>query len=193
MSYLKIIFMSIFSPSKTFRKLADSSNSKQFGWMTVIIFALLYTLTVYSFHLKGLIPLLDYFLPVERHQYYYYQSFITFPVTIIGVLINYRTIKYLLKKHNFSLDYKKLWGPVGIASILPSFFILWFVETVLIVTLDWNHFTFDIVRITFGVFWTVILTIKAIQVVEGIDKKQSIFIGFLSSLLMLLWWGLFFR
>jgi len=91
------------------------------------------------------------------------------------------------------LDFKKLWGPVGIASILPSFFILWFVETVLIVTLDWNHFTFDIVRITFGVFWTVILTIKAIQVVEGIDKKQSIFIGFLSSLLMLLWWGLFFR
>lgn len=193
MNYLKVLFKSIFSPSKTFKKLAHSNNSILYGWLTVIIFAVLYTLTVYSFHVKELIPLLDYFLPVKRHQYYYYQSFITFPVTIIGVIINYQVIKSLLKKYIISCNYKKLWGPVAIASILPSFFILWFIETILIVTLGWNHFTFDIIRITFGIGWTIFLTVKSVQIVDGIKKNQSIGIGFLSSLMMLLWWGLFFR
>lgn len=193
MDYLKVLFRSFFSPSKTFKKLANSNNNIQYGWLTVIIFALLYTLTVYSFHVKELIPLLDYLLPVKRHAYYYYQSFITFPVTIIGVIINYQVIKILLKKYSIAYNYKKLWGPVAIASILPSFFILWFIETILIVTLGWNHFTFDIIRITFGIGWTIFLTIKAVQVVQGIHKNQSIGIAFISSLMMLLWWGLFFR
>lgn len=193
MDYLKVLIRSFFSPSNIFKKLASSNNSIQYGWLTVIVFALLYTLTVYSFHVKELVPLLDYFLPVKRHEYYFYQSFITFPVTIIGVMINYQVIKNLLKRYIISYNYKKLWGPVAIASILPAFFILWFIETILIVTLGWNHFTFDIIRITFGIGWTIFLTAKAVQVVEGINKNQSIGIGFFSSLMMFLWWGLFFR
>lgn len=193
MNYLKTILKSIYSPAKTFKKLSDSNDSIKYGWLTVIVFSLLYTLTVYSFHVKALVPLLKYFLPVERDHYYYYQSFITFPVTIIGVVINYQMIKSLLKKYAISFDYKKLWGPVSIASILPSFFILWFVETILIVTFDWNHFTFDIIRIAFGIGWTVFLTVKSLQVIEKIKKDQSILIGVISSLTMLLWWGLFFR
>jgi len=193
MNYLKLLGESILSPGKTFEKLASSKNSIIYGWLTVIIFAFLYTLTVYSFHMKKLVPLLDYFLPVKRHQYYYYQSFITFPVTIIGVMINYQIIKSFMKRYLLSYNYKKLWGPVAIASVLPAFFILWFVETILIVTLDWNHFTFDIIRITFGILWTIFLTVKSVQVVKGIKKNQSIVIGFISSVLMMLWWGLFFR
>lgn len=193
MDYLKTIINSISSPGETFKKLNHSNKSVKYGWLTVISFGLLYTLTVYSFHIKELVPLLEYFLPIERQQYYYYQSFITFPVTVIGVIINYNIVKSLLNRYIISYNYKKLWGPIAIGSILPSFFILWFVETVIIVTFNWNHFTFDIFRITFGILWTVFLTIKAVQTVEKIRKNQSIFIGILSSLTMLLWWGLFFR
>ena len=193
MRYLKIIILSIYTPAKTFKDLSRSDKSLKYGWFTVLIFALLYTFTVYSFHNKGLVPLLKYFLPVERNEYYYYQSFITFPVTIIGVTINYLVIKILLKKYSISFNYKKLWGPVSIASILPSFYVLWFVETILIVMLNWNHFTFDIFRISVGIGWTILLTIKSLQVVENIKKNQSIVIGILSSLMMFLWWGLFFR
>lgn len=193
MSYLKIIILSIYAPAKTFKYLSRSDKNLKYGWFTVIIFALLYTFTVYSFHIKELVPLLKYFLPVERYEYYYYQSFITFPVTIIGVIINYLVIKILLIKYSISFDYKTLWGPVSIASILPSFFVLWFVETILIVMLNWNHFTFDIFRISVGIGWTILLTIKSLQVVENIKKNQSIVIGILSSLMMFLWWGLFFR
>lgn len=193
MNYFKVLFKSIFAPHKAFKTLVKSDNSILYGWLTVIIFALLYTLTVYSFHVKELVPLLDYFLPVEKSQYYYYQSFITFPVTIIGVIINYQVIKSLVKRYIISFNYKKLWGPIAIASILPAFFILWFIETILIVALGWNHFTFDIIRITFGISWTIFLNVKAVQVVEEINKNQSISIGFISSLMMFLWWGLFFR
>lgn len=193
MHYLKVISKSIFKPHKTFKTLADSSKSIKYGWLTVIIFGLLYTLTVYSFHIKELIPLLNYLLPVKKAQYYYYQSFITFPVTVVGVMINYQVIKTLLKRYIISYNYKKLWGPIAIASILPSFFILWFVETLFIVTFQWHNFTFDIFRIVFGIAWTVFLTIKSVQVVEGLRKNQSIYIGFFSSITMLLWWGFFFR
>jgi hypothetical protein len=193
MNYLKVLLKSILTPGKTFKKLAHSNNSIPYGWLTVTIFALLYTLTVYSFHIKELVPLLDYFLPVKKHEYYFYQSFVTFPVTIIGVIINYQVIKGLLKRYIISYNYKRLWGPVTIASVLPAFFILWFIETILIVSLGWNHFTFDVIRITVGIAWTIFLNVKAVQVVEGIKKNQSIGIGFFSSLMMFLWWGLFFR
>ncbi len=193
MSYIKILFKAITSPKEALNQLADSKKSIKYGWLTVVGFALFYTLTVYSFHVKSLVPLLKYLLPVSKSQYYYYQSFITAPVTIAGVMINYQVINFFLKRNTIIFDYKQLWGPISIASILPAFFILWFVETILIVTLDWNHFTFDIIRITFGILWTIFLTVRSVQVVKGIKKNQSIVIGFVSSVLMMLWWGLFFR
>lgn len=185
MKLTKVFIKAIYKPVDTFKALSYSNESIKYGWITTIGFAVLYTFTSIILSLKGFTPIAEPSLPIPDADYYLYQSFFTIPVGIIGVSLNYFIALGFLKLFSIDVKNQYLWGIISIASVLPSFFTMWILETFVVALFysanEWTYLTFDLIRIAIGTFWTLILTILAIKSIDKVKWWQSIVIGTISS------------
>jgi hypothetical protein len=197
MKYFQTVIKSIYSPLKTFRELSYSNKSIKYGWISTIGFAVMYTATAIILAATGWLPFTEPILPISPERYYFFQSFFTIPVGILGVGLSYLIAIGLLRLFSIKIKTQKLWGPISIASVLPSFFFMWAFETFVVALLyspnSWSYLTFDLFRILIGTIWTVILTIIAIKSVENTKWWQCIIIGTISSGIMGTLMGICYR
>ena len=197
MELLKFFLVSIYKPFKTLKTLSYSTKSKQYGWFFTLAFAFLYSLTSLILSIKGFTPLAEPSLPISAVDYYYFQTFFTLPVGVLGVGLNYFIIVGALKMFSINISKQNLWGPVSLSSVLSSFFTFCFPETFIVSLFysanEWNYLTFDLIRIAAGTLWTVVLTVLAIKTIETVKWWQSILIGVISSGVMGTLMGLCYR
>ncbi len=188
MTYFQTLLKSIYSPLKTFRDLSYSDHSVLYGWITTLGFAILYTLTAIILAARSFLPLTPPSLPIPAEEYYIYQVFFTIPVGVGGVGLNYLVAIAGLKLFSINPRTQQLWGPISIASVLPSFFTMWVPETFIAIlfnpALEWTYVMFDIIRIAIGAVWTILLTIIAIKAIHRAKWWQCAIIGMVSSGIM---------
>jgi hypothetical protein len=146
---------------------------------------------------RSFLPLTPPGLPIPAEQYYFYQVFFTIPVGVIGVGLSYLVAKGGLNLFSINPGTQQLWGPISIASVLPSFFTMWVPETLIAILFnpanEWTYITFDITRIAVGTVWTIILTIIAIKATNRAKWWQCAIIGIVSSGIMGTLMGICYR
>jgi hypothetical protein len=177
----------IYQPKKTIRTLVEHQRTNGYGWLLIILFSILYTITVKQFDWIGLVPITDQFLLLPSKNYYHYEALIILPVTLGAVVINYGINKSVIKGQPNS----NLWGIVAFATIIPALVILWFYETVFIIILSVNFFILDIIRISLWVLWTIYLTNRSMAIVNKNQSNQVM--TTMAAIITLLFMVLFFR
>lgn len=187
MEFIKFILKMIYQPKKTIQTLVEHQRTNHYGWLLIILFSVLYTMTVKQFDWMGLVPITDEFLLLPAHQYYYYETFIILPVTLGAVVINYGINRSVIN----GKDPSNLWGLMAFATILPALVILWFYETVVIIILSINVFSLDVIRITLWVVWTIYLTHQSMAIADKNQTSQRV--TSMAAIITLLFIMLFFR
>jgi hypothetical protein len=168
-----------------------------YGWITTLGFAILYTLTAMILAARSFLPLTPPGLPIPAESYYFYQIFFTIPVGVVGVGLSYLVAIAGLNLFSIHPRTQNLWGPISIAAVLPSFFMMWVPETLIAILFDpaheWPYVMFDIIRIAAGTAWTILLTIIAIKAANQVKWWQCVLIGILSSGIMGIIMGICYR
>ncbi len=197
MTYFRTLIKSIYSPLKIFQDLLYSDHSALYGWITTLGFAILYALTAMILAARSFLPLTPPGLPIPAEQYYFYQVFFTIPVGVVGVGLSYLVARGGLNLFSINPGTQQLWGPISIASVLPSFFTMWVPETFIAILFnpanEWTYITFDITRIAVGTIWTIVLTIIAIKATNRAKWWQCAIIGIVSSGIMGTLMGICYR
>jgi hypothetical protein len=137
-------------------------------------------------------PLLD--LPVNK--YYMYQTFFTIPVSFLAMGLGTTLAFWFSYIAGSETRFRDFWGPVCVASVIPSFFTMWIPETFFIPFLEPQHPPappYDIVRIIFGSVWIVILVIIAVKHTAHKNWLKAIIVGLITACSIGAIMGYFFR
>ncbi len=183
---LGIIFgRSIFNPVSLFSILSRSDRSVFFGWIFCLGFSFLYSITALLLYLRGWQPSTQPFIAIPIEKYYLYQTFFTIPVTIIALGLGTTLAFWFSHILGSEAPFKKYWGPVCVASVIPSFFMTWIPETFFKPFLEPQQPIeppYDLVRIIAGSFWIICLVIIAIKQTSGLNWLKSFSIGLIASM-----------
>jgi hypothetical protein len=184
---LKIAIGSIVSPYSTFKQLSTSGKSSKIGWEFTVGYSTLYTGTAVLLAVRDWEPVVEPTLPISRENYYWYQSAFTIPVGIAGVGINTLTAYGLSHAFGSDVTIGELWGPISVASIVPTFITMWIPETLI---MPWREpgntlpEKVDVARIALGSLWSVGLNIVAIKATTNLNWWKSSLIGVISASIM---------
>lgn len=175
---------SIFQPYALFRDLAKSEKNFFYGWIYCLGFSFLYSLTALLLYLRGWVPVVQPSLNFPLDNYYLYQTFFTIPVAIFALGLG--TVLAFWFSHLFGSEAKliEFWGPVCVASVIPSLFTMWIPETFFIPFLEPQKPPlppYDIVRILAGSVWTIILVIIAIKHTSRMNWLNSVITGIITA------------
>lgn len=178
---------SIFSPYSTFKQLSVSEKSSHSGWLFTTGYSTLYSVTALILAARGWEPVVDPTLPIPKKDYYWYQAGFTIPVGVAGVGLNSLTAYGLSHAFGSDVTMAELWGPISVASVVPTFITMWVPETLII---PWREPSntlpaqIDITRIIVGGVWSTALNIVAIKAATDLKWWQSSLIGVTSASVM---------
>jgi hypothetical protein len=175
---------SIFQPYSLFGDLAKSDKNYYFGWMYCLGFSFMYSLTALLLYLRGWQPVVTPTLTLPVEKYYLYQTFFTIPVSIFALGLG--TVLAYWFSHLFGSETKliEFWGPVCVASVIPSLFTMWIPETFFIPFLEPPkplQPPYDLIRIITGSVWTFILIIIAVKHISGMNWFHSVTTGIITA------------
>jgi len=84
--YLRLCLGTIVSPRKTFGQIL-SLQSLKYSWGTVLLYCLLYYITIIFLITNNLRPTMLPLLPISEESYYLWQLFFGLPVGLLGWLV----------------------------------------------------------------------------------------------------------
>jgi hypothetical protein len=174
----------VFQPFSLFRSLAGTDISYRYGWIYCLGFAFLYSLTALLLYLRGWSPVVSPAIDLPVDKYYLYQTFFTIPVAFLAMGLGTVLAFWFSHLTGSEARLRDFWGPVCIASIIPSFFTMWLPETFFIPFLDPQHLPdppYDMVRLIFGSVWIVVLVIIAIKQTAHVNWLKAIIIGLIAA------------
>lgn len=174
----------VFQPCSLFKEISGSDSRVRYGWIYFLGFSFLYSLTALLLYLRGWSPVVPTSLDLPVEKYYLYQTFFTIPVSFLAMGLGTILAFWFSHIAGSETRFRDFWGPVCIASVIPTFFTMWIPETLFIPFLNSQHPPappYDIVRIIIGSVWTVILVIIAVRQTARIRWLAAIIIGLLSA------------
>ena len=186
----------IFQPYSLFREMTESVNSKTYGWIYCLGFSFLYSLTALLLYFRGWSPVVEPAIDLPAEKYYLYQTFFTIPVALLALGFGTWLAYWFSRITGSKTDLYDYWGPVCIAAVIPSFITMWIPETFFMPFLQPQHPPappYDIVRITIGAVWTILLTILAVRQTSRLNWFSSSIIGLISACAIASVMGYFFR
>ncbi len=125
-----------------------------------------------------------------------YQTFFTIPVSFLAMGLGTTLAFWFSYIAGSETRFRDFWGPVCVASVIPSFFTMWIPETFFIPFLEPQHPPappYDIVRIIFGSVWIVILVIIAVKHTAHKNWLKAIIVGLITACSIGAIMGYFFR
>ena len=175
---------SIFQPNSLFRSLAGTDISYRYGWVYCMGFAFMYSLTAILLYLQGWSPVASPALDLPRDKYYLYQTCFTIAVALFAMGLGTVLAFWFSHVAGSEARFRDFWGPVCIASVIPSFFTMWIPETFFIPFLEPQHQPdqpYDTIRLISGSVWIVILVIIAVKHSARISWFAAIIIGLIAA------------
>ena len=178
---------SIFAPYSTFKQLSASEKSSHYGWLFTTGYSTLYSVTALILAARGWEPVVEPTLPIPQKDYYWYQAGFTIPVGVAGVGLNSLTVYGLSHAFGSDVTMAELWGPISVASVVPTFITMWIPETLII---PWREpgntlpAEIDITRIIVGGVWSTVLNVVAVKASTDLAWRKSTLIGVTSASVM---------
>lgn len=126
-------FTSVIYPIKTFNSLKSNKKILKIISLSILIFAILYSITALLFFFTGRKPAVNPWMPISEDKYYLYQTFFT-TLWAFGTWIMMSGFAHLLsiagKKDISPYRFDDALLVVCIAWIVPSFYFMWIPETI---------------------------------------------------------------
>jgi hypothetical protein len=186
----------IFQPYSLFRSLAGSDKSVRYGWIYCLGFSFIYSLTALLLYLRGWSPVASPSLNLPVDKYYLYQTLFTIPVAFLAMGLGTTMAFWFSHLAGSEAKFRDFWGPICVASIIPSFFTMWIPETFFIPFLEPKQLPappYDAIRLIGGSVWILILIIIAIKLTAHISWIKAIIIGLITAGSVGTMMGYFFR
>lgn len=131
---IRIWFHGATQPKTTVRSLSQSHDKLKTIFFSVFWFSMCYTLTAFLFHLGGRLPAVEPWMPIPAGDYYFYQIFFTLPWAL-GTWILMSGVAHLMalimKNDPDKYRFENALIVIGLAWVIPSFYLMWIPETVL--------------------------------------------------------------
>jgi hypothetical protein len=191
-----VFWKGIFQPYSLFRDLTESVNARMYGWIYCLGFSFLYSLTALLLYLLGWSPVVQPVINLPAEKYYLYQTFFTIPVTLFALGFGTWIAYWFSRITGSKTGLYEYWGPICIAVFIPGFITTWIPETFFIPFLQPQHPPappYDIVRMTIGAVWTILLTTLAIRQTSRLNWFSSSVIGLITACAIVSVMGYFFR
>jgi hypothetical protein len=186
----------IFQPYSLFRDMTESSNARIYGWIYCLGFSFLYSLTTLLLYLRGWSPVVQPAINLPVEKYYLYQTFFTIPVALLALGFGTWLAYWFSRITGSETHFYDYWGPVCIAAVIPSLITMWIPETFFIPFLQPQHPPappYDIIRVTIGAVWTILLAILAVRQTSRLNWFSSSVIGLITACSIASVMGYFFR
>lgn len=131
---IRIWFHTTTQPRTTIRQLIQSHDKLRTMVLSVFWFSFLYSITAFIFHLGGRPPAMEPWMPIPSDKYYFFQTFFTIPwglctwILMSGVA---HLMGLVIKKDPDKYRFENALIVIGLAWIIPSFYLMWIPETIL--------------------------------------------------------------
>ncbi|MCK4527129.1 YIP1 family protein [candidate division WOR-3 bacterium] len=190
----------IVSPRKTFKQILQE-ESVWFGFVSFLLYGLLYAITEIFLVINHLRPTMPPFLPISEESYYFWQLLFGIPVGLLGWVIlgwvaYFMTTK--LFKANGSL--RNYLNVLGFSFSVPCIITMWIPETIIAVfcpewwgnppagTMLWAD-----IYIWLGLGWTFALSVLAIKQASSTSWFKSALTASISIIVMMTFIIIFIR
>ncbi len=124
-SFWYYFFGTIFFPHRAFRKLTEQPRSPAQGFKSVLLIALLYTLTVAGFAVSGAVPMIPSWIPISAQNFYFWEIFFILPTLLLAWILSAATSHLLghSPRAEARPGFAKNLAAAGFAITLPLFMI----------------------------------------------------------------------
>ncbi len=153
-------------PGQVIEELRTHPSKVAISFWINLLFAILYSITVFIYTLQGRLPAILPWIPIDIEKYYLYQTFWTIPWGL-ATWIMISGIAHLLsvvgKKNSSRYEYENALVVCGIGWVVPNMICMWIPETLLVPI--------------FGVFWPTWVEMLRLMIVPPIWQIAIVVVG----------------
>lgn len=186
-----IWFKGTIAPKKTIRKLQTNPKMLAIICLSIFSYAFLYSITALLLYLGKVEVAIEPWMPISKDKYYLYQTFFTILwgfVTWIMLSGIAHMIAIIRKKEKKKYTFEEASIAIGLAWIIPSFYLTWTPETIFAIVklITQAKITlplwFDVPRLMILLpLWQIILTSINIQQTHETGWIKGLLIGFITT------------
>lgn len=119
----------IINPVEATGKITEDKTALWIGFWWVVIFNLLYSVTVLIFYLLGHTPVATPWLPIPPEKWYLVQTFTTIPVGLAGFLTYSGTVYILIRAFRGISNFEAIFATQSFTLFIPCIIFMWIPET----------------------------------------------------------------
>jgi|GEM_PF-1277163 len=198
------ILIPIHKPAERLRQLLEDQRRVLYGFLSLLLLGILYTITIYIGYRNGFGAVVKPFLVIPAEDYYLWETFFALPVFIIIAIVFAGIVRLLALTVNGNGSFEDIFSVYCISITLPMFLTMWLPESTLMIFFPSLRATelggfkiipiwLDILRQVGGVVWPLVITIIGIKRSEQINWRKSILIAIVAFISTALFMVIFIR
>lgn len=198
---LSYLLLPIHKPNEKLQLLIHDQRKVVYGFISLLLIGILYTITVYIGYRNGFGAVVTPFLAIPAEDYYFWEPFFALPVFILIAIVFAGLCRLVALIFNGNGSFENIFSIYCLSITLPMFLTMWLPESTLIIFFASQRATelggfrifpiwIDALRQIIGIVWPLIITILGIKLSERMNWGKSILVAIIAfiptSLLMII-------